>query len=119
MYRNLIRIVTLSLTLAPIFAQDAQDKPREHRRGGGMHRTLENLNLTEDQKQKLQPVLEEQRKQMMALREDTNLTAEDRRRRMREIQSGFQSKLQPILTEEQRKKLEESRGKRGGRKPGR
>ncbi|MBX9601286.1 MAG: hypothetical protein K2X35_09785 [Bryobacteraceae bacterium] len=119
MYQNLIRIATLSLTLAPLFAQDAQDKPREHRRGGGIHRGLDHLDLTNDQKQKLQPVLEEQRKQMMALRDDTNLTPQDRRRRMGEIRDAFLAKARPILTEEQLKKMEEMRGKRGGRTPGR
>lgn len=70
------------------------------------------LDVTPDQKAKLDPILEEDAKQVRALRDDTALSVEDRQKKTAEIRSNTDAKIKPILTEEQYKKLEQLREER-------
>src|SRR6185312_15251752 len=80
----------------PLQAQDApKDKPAGDQPAAapGMRRpgmmTVESLakqlDLTEDQKTKIKPILEDMQKKMGDLRKDTGLAQEDRRAKMKEI----------------------------------
>jgi periplasmic protein CpxP/Spy len=62
------------------------------------------LNLTEDQKAKLKPILADEAKQMHALKEDTTLTPEQKREKMKEIHQKTESQVNETLTPEQQKK---------------
>jgi Spy/CpxP family protein refolding chaperone len=74
------------------------------RRGGD--RILEDLNLSEEQKPKVQAIMKEQREALKAAR-DKNASRED----MKAIQEQTHEKLKGVLNEEQLKKVEEARGK--------
>lgn len=77
--------------------------------GGGRRageRFLENLNLTEEQKPKVQAIMKEQREALQAAR-DKQATREE----MKAIQAQTNEKLKSVLTEEQMKKVENARGK--------
>ena len=76
----------------------------------------ETLNLTDDQKTKIKPILEDASKQMQQLRGDTSLSQQDWRAKMQEIHENTMSQIKPILTSDQQKKLESmhERGGRGG-----
>jgi protein CpxP len=63
------------------------------------------LNLTDDQKTKMKAALEDQQKQIHALREDTSLSTEDKRAKAKTIREATQAKLKEILTPEQFEKL--------------
>jgi Spy/CpxP family protein refolding chaperone len=63
------------------------------------------LNLTDDQKAKVKPILEEQTKQMHAAQEDTSLTQEQKRDKMKQIHQTTHSQINEILTPEQQKKF--------------
>jgi protein CpxP len=67
-------------------------------------RLAEALNLTAEQKEKVKAIQEEQRTKLEALRQDTSLTPEDRRAKMREIRASFATQIEPILTAEQLEK---------------
>lgn len=77
--------------------------------GGGRRageRFLENLNLTEEQKPKVQAIMKEQREALQTAR-DKQATREE----MKAIQAQTNEKLKGVLTEEQMKKVENARGK--------
>jgi Spy/CpxP family protein refolding chaperone len=73
------------------------------------------LNLTDDQKTKIKPILEDQMKQMQDARQSTSGSQQDRRAKMKQIHENTMSQIRPILNADQQKKLEEmmSRGERG------
>ncbi len=60
------------------------------------------LKLTDDQKQKVKPILQEESQQFVDLRKSyKDMTPEQRMNKTREIRDGTAAKLKPILTEEQ------------------
>jgi periplasmic protein CpxP/Spy len=64
------------------------------------------LNLTTDQQAQVRTIDEDTGKQMMALRNDTSLSQDDRRSKMMEIRKGSQDKIRAILTDEQKTKYD-------------
>jgi Spy/CpxP family protein refolding chaperone len=70
------------------------------------------LGLTADQKAKLQPIIDDEVKQINAVRDDNSLTMEQKQTKVDQIrQSGF-PKIQAILTPEQRQKLADMQAQR-------
>jgi len=69
-------------------------------------RLADRLNLSDDQQSKIKPILEDQRQQMGALREDTSLSREDRMSKMRSIRESTTSKISAILNDDQKKQYE-------------
>src|SRR4051812_42261630 len=90
-------------------SQDSKDatKPdrppaaqRERRPGGpggaqAFDRLAERLKLTDDQKTKLKPIFTEETTKMRDLRQDTNVTAEQRREKVRELREQYLAKIKP------------------------
>jgi periplasmic protein CpxP/Spy len=113
----------LSLSVAA-FAQspDTQASQGEHQgrgRGQGMNadeqlqRMSRMLNLTDDQKAKIKPILEEQSNKMHELMQDTSISQQDKRSKFQEIHQNTMSQIKPILTPDQQQKLANMR-ERGG-----
>jgi protein CpxP len=103
-------------------AANAQDKPanenrparnREQVRERGSEIARE-LNLSPEQKSKFEAVMREAAEKRKALREDTNLTPEQRREKMKSIAEESRTKLKEILTAEQLAKWEEMQKNRPG-----
>ncbi len=63
------------------------------------------LNLTDDQKAKLLPILQSQDQQFKAVHDNSSLTQEQRRDQIRQIQQSTQPQIQSVLTPEQRQKF--------------
>jgi len=63
------------------------------------------LNLTEDQKTKLRPILQDENQQMEALRNDTSMTQEQKIAKANEVRQNASPKIKAILTPEQLQKL--------------
>lgn len=86
-----------------------------------LQRMTENLNLTADQQAKIRPILEDQAKQLRALRADSTIPEADARAKSREIRRSTRKQIDEILTPEQREKQkamhQEMRGKHGGPPP--
>ena len=59
------------------------------------------LALTDDQKPKVKPIIEEMMQKNADLRKDTSLEQADRRAKMKEIRDAATAKLKDILTPEQ------------------
>ncbi|MFO1500903.1 MAG: hypothetical protein U1G07_21365 [Verrucomicrobiota bacterium] len=130
---SLIVAVLATVLTAPLSrAQDNKDiaKPerpaaRERRPGGGagganqFDRIAERLKLSDEQKTKLQPIFREEMTKLRDLRQDTALTAEQRREKVRTIREEYFGKMKPILTTEQAdqlKKMREQQGPGGNRR---
>lgn len=73
--------------------------------GDPMQMMKEQLNLTDDQTEKLKPIMQERRDKMQALRKDTALTQEDKMAKRKEIMDDSNAKIKPILTAEQQDKF--------------
>lgn len=73
----------------------------------------QSLNLSDEQAKKLEPVLEEQRDKINALRRATSLTRQQRMAKLREIHQGRDAQIQAHLTTDQTEKWQQlSQGKR-------
>lgn len=65
------------------------------------------LNLTEDQKAKLRPIIMDENQQMEALRNDTSMTQDQKIAKASQIRAEASPKIKAILTPEQLQKLAE------------
>jgi len=74
----------------------------------------QSLNLSDEQKKNLDPVLKEQRDKINALRRDTSLTRQQRMARLREMQQGRDSQIKAHLTSEQAEKWQKIRQSQRG-----
>ncbi|HZR66887.1 MAG TPA: hypothetical protein VFA85_17230 [Terriglobales bacterium] len=72
------------------------------------------LNLTEDQKAKLRPIIMDENQQMEALRSDTTMTQDQKIAKANQIRSEASPKIKAILTPEQLQKLAELQRQRAG-----
>ena len=117
-------VLALCLAASGQSAPDTQSGQEEHHgrgqgRGQGMNADAQlehmsrTLNLTDDQKAKIKPILEDQDKQMHQVMQDTSVAQQDKRGKFREIHENAMSQIKPILTSDQQKKLESMR-ERGG-----
>jgi len=96
--------------------QAGEGKAKRGRAGGPLGgRIAQELNLTEDQKARLNTLFDQHREQMGALRQDTSLTQEQRREKMRELRESMHTQMTGILTPEQQEKFRELRQQRGKR----
>jgi protein CpxP len=107
--------------------QQKQQKWGGHRHGGKMKdpqarldRMSKVLNLTDDQKAKIKPILDNENQQMQALKSDTSSAQQDRRAKMMDIHKSTMDQIRPILNSDQQAKLDqqmqrmkEHRAKRG------
>ena len=76
----------------------------------------EKLGLTPEQVEKIKPILEKDREKLMALREDSTATREQKGEKRREILKSSMEAIRPILTPEQVEKWKtEMEKRRAGR----
>ncbi|HVA01844.1 MAG TPA: hypothetical protein VMV34_09325 [Terriglobia bacterium] len=95
------------LSAAPLPQDGGQQMHRQRGPEQQLARLSQKLNLTDDQQAKIKPLLEDQHKQMMALREDSSLSREQRRAKFQDIRKQTFEKMNPILSSEQQKQLQE------------
>ncbi len=88
--------------------------------GQQLERLSKELNLTDEQKEKVKPILDEQTKQMRATQDDTSLSQEQKHDKVKQIHQTTHSQINEILTPEQQKKFaalkEQQKEHREGRK---
>jgi protein CpxP len=70
------------------------------------------LNLTEEQKAKLRPIIADENQQMEALRNDNSMTQEQKIDKANQIRAQASPKIKAILTSEQLQKLAEMQQER-------
>jgi len=109
------KILTTALAIVLfVGASQAQDKPRHEGRGGDKFAT--ELNLTADQKAKLQTLREAQKKEMEALKQTGKVTPEQRKAIHEKYKSQYEAIYTPAQKEQLSKKREEWKAKGGERK---
>jgi protein CpxP len=116
-------ILTILVLLAAglTFAQTSQESQAPtadkhagmHHNGDGADQHLQmlsdKLNLTDDQKAKLKPVFQGQMQQMNAVREDSSLSQEQMRAKMKSIHESLHDQINAVLTPEQQAKFAQMR----------
>ena len=114
-----LALVALALFSCMLAAAQGPPEGGMGRRGRGpmmdANQLAEQLNLTADQKTKVDAILQDQRSQMMTLREDSSLSQDERRTKMQTIMQSGRTKIRALLNEEQRKKFDAMPQGPGGR----
>jgi len=70
-----------------------------------LQRISTELNLTDDQKAKIKPILQDEFKQLKAVGDDASLSSDQKIAKAKEIHTTAKSQIQPILTPEQQTQL--------------
>ncbi len=65
------------------------------------------LNLTSDQQSQIKPILENRQQQLMQLHGDTSMSRQDKMAKMKSLDGDSNSKLEAVLTSEQKPKYEQ------------
>ena len=107
----------------PAGAPPAGQRPPGMRGGPSLDQLAQQLNLTDDQKAKVKPILEARDQKMRDLRGDTSLTPEDRRAKMKALRDDMVTQMKAVLTPEQFDKWQKMssagmRDRRNGPPPG-
>jgi Spy/CpxP family protein refolding chaperone len=80
-----------------------------HEKGMGMHdklqAALDSLNLTDDQKAKVNDILADAKTKRQAVLKDSSLNEEEKRAKMKELHEGLLAKLNEVLTPDQQAEL--------------
>jgi protein CpxP len=96
-----------------LYAQDSmsQGGGPQHRMAMSPEQRLQHmtkaLSLTDDQQQKIKPILDGESQQMQTVRQDSSLSQQDKWSKMEQIRTGTTSQINSILTPDQQKKYEE------------
>jgi protein CpxP len=117
-YLALLCGLTMTLAAAVAFAQTSATPPMgqggEMRNGmggqqarGRLQWMAQQLNLTEDQKEKLRPILMKEGMELKTLRDDTSMSPEDKHEKMKGIHDKYRPDIRAILTPEQQQKFDQ------------
>lgn len=119
-----------AFTFSAVAQDQTTDQKQWNRDGQGMHRghdgggmrMMQQLNLTDAQKQQMKTINEEFRTRMQSLQQNDNMLVKDQRAQRKLLMEERNRKISEILTPEQRTKFEQFRqqheGDRGDWKKG-
>jgi len=122
---SLLTLAVIAGCAAPILAQPPEHPPgaapSEHggkERGPGMRgdrlkQLAEALELTEEQKTQLKPIVAEEAAAMKAIWDDKSLEGDARREKMKAVRDTYAPKIEAHLTPEQKAKFEKIKSQRG------
>jgi Spy/CpxP family protein refolding chaperone len=113
MKRNIITLAAAGLialggVVTVVQAQGRFGGPRER----GLERLTEGMNLTPDQRAKVQPIIDQAQPQVAAIRREAM-------QKIKTIVENTASQIRPLLTPEQQKQLDENQKARQARMRGR
>lgn len=104
-------------------AADADPKPADKTdakarpgRGDRLKSLADQLKLSDEQKEKIKPILQDERKKVRELRENKDLSRQDRVAKLKEIREDIRAKVKPILTPEQLEQWNKLRSEGPGRR---
>ncbi len=78
-----------------------------------LQRMTKQLTLSDDQQQKIKPILENESTQMQSLRADSSLSQQDRMAKMQEIRKNTTEQITPILNADQQQKYSDMMSRQG------
>jgi protein CpxP len=96
----------------------AQSEMHQGQHGNRLEWLSKELNLTDEQKAKVKPILEDQEKQMHAIREDSSLSQDQKHEKMMQIHETTHSQINGILTPDQQKKFAQLKEQHMGHQKG-
>ena len=106
----------------PVQSQAAQGTQGEPAKGDRAARAKErlqkmqaNLGLTDEQSQKIQAIMTEQREAIKGVKSDTTLTEDQKKDKMKAARADVEAKIAAILTPEQKTKWEQLKKDRPGK----
>lgn len=105
----LLALLAAGLSLGSLQAQEApKEKPpgAPQRPGLTFDSVSKHLELTDEQKTQVKPILENWQTKAAEIRKDKDAAPEDRRAKMKALRDDTSAKLKPILTAEQYAKWE-------------
>lgn len=78
-----------------------------------LQRLSSELNLTEDQKAKIKPILQNEVGQLKEVHNDSSLSTDQKQSKMQDIHSSAKTQINEILTPDQQKKLAAMKAEKG------
>lgn len=125
MHKRLFAIAGSGILVLGFALYGSQEKPQSDRPGGGraergrgqmspddqLQRLSETLNLTDDQKTQILPILKNRQEEMQKLRSDSSMSREDRMTKMRSIMEESNKKIRAVLNDDQKQKYDEMQQK--------
>jgi Spy/CpxP family protein refolding chaperone len=106
---SLVALGSQALANDPASAGDNDGHGRRGGRRASLERITDQLNLTPDQKTKIQPILDQARPQLETIHREAM-------EKTRKVMNDTFAQIRPMLTPEQQKKLDETKtDRRGGR----
>lgn len=118
MKKIILSVLVVALVATTSQAQEIPERKAPHHEMKRKHHRgdeFKQLNLSEDQKTKLKALHEENRKQMEELKKNDNITVKEWKSKMEAQRKDHRTKVQGLLTEEQKAQLEKSRQERKDR----
>lgn len=117
-----IALSGLLLLSSSSFAEEGAKPDKPPGKGPSPEERLErmktNLSLTPDQTESVKGILMESKSSMDKVRQDSSLSPEEKKAKGREIQQSSKSKIDAILTPEQKEKMASMpRGPKGDKRP--
>jgi len=112
-------IAALSLVTPVVMAQapdNAENKsqdtaqssaPGQESAESKLQQISQQLNLSEDQKTKLKPILQDEVDQLKALKSDASASSQDKLQKAKEIRASHKQQIDAILTPEQKEKWQQ------------
>jgi Spy/CpxP family protein refolding chaperone len=111
-----LRASTRQQVLGVLTPEQQEQMKQLRSRHAGMGRgkgPLARLNLTDDQRAQIQPILQSSRQQAQAVRNDTTLTPEQKHAKIRAIHQDTMTQMNSLLTPEQQQQWQQMRQHRG------
>jgi len=108
--KRLFLSIAVLLCISLTMSVNAQEKKKDGERRFPMEKEL---NLSADQKQKMESVHSDFSTKMKELKDNSNLTKEDKQAKMKDLRDQHMAEVGKILTPEQQTKMKEMREKRG------
>ena len=85
----------------------------------GFDRMAQQLNLTDQQKSQIQSLMQSQRQQAQAVRNDSSLTAQQKQDKLKQLRESNHQQVMAVLTPEQQQKWQQFRSEHTGMGKGR
>ena len=125
MKKTMVILAALTFGCAVAFAGSAPDpnSPAHRNRSTAAQRPArdflqelsEKLNLTDEQKAAIKPILVTEANEIKAVHQDSSISDEQKQAKVKEIRDSSREKINALLTPEQQKKFAEMKGQAGSR----
>src|SRR5687768_17055042 len=107
MKRIITSALVIMLTIGAAQAQTTPDKHKGHKKEH--NKAFDDLNLSADQKARLQSIRENFKKQSQELKSNSSLSAEQKQAHRKELHQQFRSQMESVLTPAQKEQMKKNK----------